>query len=32
MSVIPFGLLYARIEGISLRQVAQKSEAAEQDA
>jgi uncharacterized protein (TIRG00374 family) len=32
MSVIPFGLVYARIEGISLRQVAQKSEAAEQDA
>jgi uncharacterized protein (TIRG00374 family) len=26
MSVIPFGLIYARIEGISLRQVAQSSE------
>ncbi len=29
MSVIPVGLIYARIEGISLRQVASKSEAAE---
>ncbi len=29
MSVIPFGLIYARVEGISLRQVARNSEAAE---
>jgi uncharacterized protein (TIRG00374 family) len=29
MSVIPFGLIYAKIEGISLRQVAKKSEQAE---
>ena len=31
MSVIPFGLVYARVEGISLRQVTGKSEAAEAD-
>ncbi len=32
MSVIPFGLLYARVEGISIRQVAHRSEDAEETA
>ncbi len=31
MSVIPFGLIYARVEGISLRQVAKRSETAEEN-
>ncbi len=32
MSIIPAGLIFARIDGISLGQVARRSEAAEQDA